>query len=877
MEHSNEKKSDAALMQCTCKLRRKSRSFSSRSYTTLRAMIHDHSRLLVALLFFGFPLRTTSFYSVVSPLRFVGKNAEPLVFGSEATVIAERNGLISCRASATSFAFDDTNMALGVSSTIDEIEDWKRYNLDLVRRGNLGAVMESLREMVLLLNNDMDGDARRYLSQCFDNVVQAFTMHAFAPPFGNADSASISKERIFLGTEALQLQMSSSRLSSPYQLIPRKTLHSGLRALIALNGIQRKVSSRGRTGNNTTLLLAFRILQRLITGDGVRTRKKIYVQEKDFNMALNAFAEAGRMDMAHQIVALQERSEHAPPLSPVSFSIMFKGYGRLSNPAQLDAVVKSAERNEVEPDVILLNSLMDAYINCGAIDKAEQIFSQMKNPKIDHAEIKEVLFPGKYCPQPNGRSYNTIIKGLASNGSLSAALELSQEMQSFCLWDSVTTNTLVHAAVLQGEFSLAEDLLKKHTVAPKQNSRQSSKLRQHPNVEAYTRLLDGYGKAGKLEKALSVLQWMRLEGVEPNMITYSCLIGGMGRSKKVDQAMKMIEFMKTTGLKPTVVIYNSLISGLLNECSPPGAYGSMEKPTLDKNVDEALAILREMMQAGVQPNTVTVSVLVNALGKCSEPRVREARALVDKLQREKVIPTDSPKVAAAFINACGIDGDIKGALAAFRQLTKPDLIAVNSFLDACCRCQRINLAKKTFDFYFRKQRKEDRIGAGDAFGPDVISFSVLISAVLKGQTTNCFEEAWTLYQEMIKCQIVPDTTLVDIILKSAVRAARKRILCKKDALLVDQVVKDAENLCWGPGQLERRKLTIRSVLAGQLRQLDEDDELFERYGWNKVNSGFRLLGVGKTEDKPDSFLESKGWNNGTFHSNMFFTFSVIYF
>ena len=123
---------------------------------------------------------------------------------------------------------------------------------------------------------------------------------------------------------------------------------------------------------------------------------------------------------------------------------------------------------------------------------------------------------------------------------------------------------------------------------------------------------------------------------------------------------------------------------------------------------------------------------------------------------------------------------------------------------------------------------------------------------------------------MIKCQIVPDTTLVDIILKSAVRAARKRILSKKDALLVDQVVKDAENLCWGPGQLERRKLTIRSVLAGQLRQLDEDDE-------HKVNSGFRLLGVGKTKDKPDSFLESKGWNNGTFHSNMFFTFSVIYF
>ena len=50
-----------------------------------------------------------------------------------------------------------------------------------------------------------------------------------------------------------------------------------------------------------------------------------------------------------------------------------------------------------------------------------------------------------------------------------------------------------------------------------------------------------------------------------------------------------------------------------------------------------------------------------------------------------------------------------------------------------------------------------------------------------------------------------------------------------------------------------------------MRQDNEEDVLFQRKGWNKVDSGFRLWGGGMTDFEPDkssdAFLKSHGWND----------------
>jgi hypothetical protein len=101
-----------------------------------------------------------------------------------------------------------------------------------------------------------------------------------------------------------------------------------------------------------------------------------------------------------------------------------------------------------------------------------------------------------------------------------------------------------------------------------------------------------------------------------------------------------------------------------------------------------------------------------------------------------------------------------------------------------------------------------------------------------------------------------------------------------DVRFVAGVLRDAEKLEWGEGQLERRKRAVQTIMTGRfalaweeesglygLTSVDEyEDELFKKHGWNRVDSGFSLWGASlgrgnQKENDSDDFLQSKGWNN----------------
>jgi pentatricopeptide repeat protein len=772
-------------------------------------------------------------------------------YTSAATVSSQRRSFSSASSSLTAgLAFyddgRDTNDVSGTAKSPgrqapsrNNVDTIKRRALDSTRRDDFQGALDAVKELIALaeqgVTKDNDNKAQRVLaaqtqhmhhvSESVDEAVQALTNLAFAQPFRD-------RRRVLAGTDAIQLQVSCRALTKPYRQIPKRTYLNALKALTT----NTNRNNHDKVATDTDA--AFRILQRLITGVGVRQtgRQKAFIMDKDFNMVLNAYSNAGRMSMALQVVSLQERTKHAPPLSPVAYSILLKGYGRLADLGNVEKTMEHARTNGIDPDTVMLNSLIDAYVNCNAMKKALAVFDDMKkNPtEFDNTDNNNRFSDARggggqqrqeLCPRPNRRTYNTILKGLANTGALDEALGLSEEMKACRLWDAVTTNTLVHAAVVYGSYTLAEDILAEHTT--------TATTRKHPNVEAYTELLDSYAKNGQLDQALVILQLMRKRGVEPNEITYTCLIGGLGRHKKVDHAKKMLEFMAANGFRPKTVTYNALISGLvgISEKRPQEDSMSMsvDYSRMDTYVDEGLKLLREMMQGGVSPNAVTVSVLVYAMGKCNSPRVREAKSLVEKLERGKLIPPGNAKVVTALVQTCGLGGDVRGAIDSFRKLEQPDLVAVNTFMDACCRCNRDRLAVEAFDHYFRKTNVSN-------LKPDVISYSVLISALLKKETDESIEHAVTLYREMkTMFKVFPDTTLVDIILKGMVRIGRSKALSQKEIHFLASVLRDAEKLPWEQGQLEQRERTVRAVAGDRLR------EVWKKYGWNDVNSSFRII------------------------------------
>lgn len=773
----------------------------------------------------------------------------------------------------------------------------KQIVTEMLRKNNFVGAIDIIKNMVALveiqinkgegLHDDVDNNENEndiFMSQIVDEAIQAYTDLAFSTPY----QGYTVKRRLLMGMKALRIQL-SSQLSSPYNTVPKRTMLNALKALTSFRDCDEKYYRK-----DTVADIAFRILQRLINGRGVREaaespENSTKLHERDFNMVLNAYANVGRMFMANRVITLQEKTKHAPPLSPVTYSILFKGYGRLEDLENVKMIVSHAESNQIEPDTIMLNSLIDAYINCNEIQRASEVFDMMKA----HSEKRGSRdrngknnrnggFGSYACPKPNKRTYNTILKGLANTGSVDDCLSHANDMKKRGLWDDVTTNTLVHAAVVDRNLSLAKSILSNNTASISAAHEGTKKRQRHPNVEAYTELIDAYAKSNELDEALDSLRLMKSCGVEPNEVTYTCLIAGFARDQKVSQAWKMLSFMSSAGYYPTSITYNAFISGLLESTSwldddfDNIRIGEGMTPLFDENVDEALRVLRAMCEAGIRPNPITMSILIHALGRCSPSRTEEAKTLLSKLRSKGMDFSQSEMVVTSMVQACGFDGDLQGALQAFRYLRRPDTIAINTFIDACCRCNRDKIALETFRHYFGNTSYNDLY-------PDVVTYSVLITALLQRNTIESSNVAVKLYKEMRATKnIRVDKVMVDMTLKSTIRSGR---LKETDIKLAALILRDGENLNWKLGQLERRKRAIRSVVAGDgwqdkgLRDLlppitateKKEDDLFKRKGWNEVDSGFRFWDGGENkiwdgeggnekEDR-DDFLESKGWND----------------
>lgn len=672
-------------------------------------------------------------------------------------------------------------------------------------------------------------------SATIDKAFRLVTNEAFSAPY--------QLNWVNLGVEALQLQLhttnysmefsaingegSSARLiplQRPYDAIPKGTWLKALRALTSndINSSTRSIKSLSPTDEArwiTPSNAAFGILKRLVKNRGIRTfynkkgratkaqQQKQSLDERDFNMVLHAYATLphnSHMHAAHRVVALQERTEHAPPLSPVAFSILVKAYGQLKDVKNVEMTILHAQRNGIAPDIVMANTVLDAYVNCGMLDRAQKVFRMITsdirrlNDRSDTATEGEEVQGFWPLLKPNARTYNTLLKGMAEEGDVKSAMSLSKEIQSRGLWDEITTNTLVKAAVTAHNFDMAETILTNHTTY--QTSDRSRF--DHPNVEAYTELLDGYAKDGQLENALRLMQVMQTRGVTPNEYTYTCMVGALAHNNKVRQARKMINY--AAGLQPTemgrkIVLtptYNAFISGLLSDNRNYNVENTGQSSHA-ANIVEVLAVLQEMQDLNIHPNVVTVALVVDGLGKCNPPRCNEARELVNHLefnrranqngnynQAEKEsgrgISISNNKIATALIGAYGRANELESAMDLFSRINpSPDVVAFNALLDAYCQNDQLKVALELFKKHanFKEWNEQEEAATMNAafriskdekqrkqtyIKPDVVTYTTLISSLLQLNSREATKRVVSLYSEMKKkWWISPDTVIID--------------------------------------------------------------------------------------------------------------------
>ncbi|KAM7264222.1 hypothetical protein ACFE04_001905 [Oxalis oulophora] len=124
-----------------------------------------------------------------------------------------------------------------------------------------------------------------------------------------------------------------------------------------------------------------------------------------------------------------------------------------------------------------------------------------------------------------------------------------------------------------------------------------------PNPSIYIKMIVMLGKCKQPEKARQLFEMMVDDGCIVNHEVYTALLSAYSRSGNFDEAFSILQQMKNSyDCQPDVHTYSILIKSFLQVFA----------------FDKVQAVVAEMRDLGIRPNTVTYNTLIDAYGKAKK-------------------------------------------------------------------------------------------------------------------------------------------------------------------------------------------------------------------------------------------------------------------
>ncbi|XP_078157461.1 uncharacterized protein LOC144553236 [Carex rostrata] len=294
----------------------------------------------------------------------------------------------------------------------------------------------------------------------------------------------------------------------------------------------------------------------------------------------------------------------------------------------------------------ICNIVIKHYCKLGAIDKAFELFEEMRRSDSDDT-------------RPNLITYSTLMGGLCKEGKVKEAFQLFEEMidRDRILPDQLTYNVLIDGFCRQGQMDKAKAVL--------------GFMRSNgcvPNKFNYSALMKGFCKEGKVEEAKQVFDEMHRVGLEKDAVSYTTLVGFLCRNGKVDEGIELVREMNQRGCRPDVVTYNVVIEGLCKE----------------GQVVEAMRLLVSLPDAGVKLNAASYRIVLNCL--CGKGEMETAVGLLELMLGRGVVPhfATSNQLLVGLCNT-GRMADATGALYGLAEMGfVPETSSWEQLLESVC-------------------------------------------------------------------------------------------------------------------------------------------------------------------------------------------------
>lgn len=225
------------------------------------------------------------------------------------------------------------------------------------------------------------------------------------------------------------------------------------------------------------------------------------------------------------------------PLNTIIYSTLIKGFAISRNADRALELYARMKETKVAPNLVTLNTLIDACGRSGRMDQCAEIMEEMQNSP-DMA--------------PDRITYATLVKGFCLAGDIDQGIAVmeSARRRGFPS-DVIIYNTILDGCVQRDRFEQADEIFKRMI---------NDDVK--PSNFTLTVLIKRYGREGKVQKAFDIANSLPQQyGFPMNTQTCTCLVSCCLTNKQLPRALKIFEKMKKEGPAPDAHTYEKIITG----------------------------------------------------------------------------------------------------------------------------------------------------------------------------------------------------------------------------------------------------------------------------------------------------------------------------
>ncbi|KAI6674982.1 hypothetical protein NL676_002888 [Syzygium grande] len=544
------------------------------------------------------------------------------------------------------------------------------------------------------------------------------------------------------------------------------------------------------------------------------------------------------------------------PHAQILFCTIIHEFGKKGDLVSALKAYEACKTSSSGPNMFVYRKIIDVCGLCGDAEESRHICEDLLNQGI----------------VPNIYVFNSLMNVNAHD--LSYTLHIYKTMQNVGVTlDMATYNILLKACCLAGRVDLAKEIYQE--VRDLESTR-VLKL----DVFTYSTIIKVFADAKLWQMALQIKDDMLRAGVTPNTVTWSSLISACAKACLVERAIQLFEEMLLAGCEPNSQCCNILLHACVEACQFDRAF-RLFQAWKDRKLAKTLSrdhgsrkqslssIVRQKENSShapenasktrrtsfsgrfpFSPTTTTYNILMKACGT----DYRRAKALMEEMKAAGLTPNHISW--SILIDLCGGAGNVEGALQLLKTMRaakiQPDVIAYTTAIKVCVDGGQL---KRAFSLYEEMKRYQVE--------PNLVTYNTLLRARSRYGSLHEVRQCLAIYQDMRKAGYKPNDHYLKALIEEwcegviqdndmnqgEVSSIEGTDLSKPNSLLLEKVAvylqrSIAESLAMDLQGLS--KVEARIVVLAVLRMIKENYSL-----GNEVNDDVLIiLGVSEINAKP---------------------------